>query len=44
MAELGLSTGTIVTRNEDERLDVDAGTIEVLPAWRFLLGLPDSAE
>ncbi|MGQ9795930.1 ATP-binding protein [Desulfosoma sp.] len=31
MAELGLSTGTIVTRNEDERLDVEAGTIMVVP-------------
>lgn len=44
MAELGLSTGTIVTRNEDERMAVEAGTIEVTPAWRFLLGLPESAE
>jgi hypothetical protein len=44
MAELNLKTGTIVTRNEDERMDVEAGTIEVVPAWRFLLGLLDSAE
>jgi uncharacterized protein len=44
MAELGLKTGTIVTRNEDERMDVEAGTIEVAPAWRFLLDLPESAE
>jgi predicted AAA+ superfamily ATPase len=44
MAELGLKTGTIVTRNEDERMDVEAGTIEVVPAWRFLLNLPQSAE
>jgi predicted AAA+ superfamily ATPase len=44
MAELNLKTGTIVTRNEDERMEVEAGTIEVVPAWRFLVGLPDSAE
>jgi len=44
MAELGLSTGTIVTRNEDERLDVETGTIEMVPAWRFLLELPESTE
>ena len=44
MAELGLKTGTIVTRNEDERMDVEAGTIEVVPAWRFLLNLPQSLE
>jgi len=44
MAELNLKTGTIVTRNEDGRMDVEAGTIEVIPAWRFLVGLPDSAE
>ena len=44
MAELGLKTGTIVTRGEDERTDVAAGTIDVSPAWRFLLDLPESAE
>jgi predicted AAA+ superfamily ATPase len=44
MAELGLKTGTVVTRNEDERMDVEAGTIEVVPAWRFLLGLAQSAQ
>ena len=42
MAELGLTTGTIVTRNEDERIDAGSGTIEVVPAWRFLLDLPES--
>ena len=41
MAELGLSTGTIVTRNEDERIETGGGTIEVVPAWRFLLELPE---
>ena len=43
IAELGLKIGTIVTRNEDERMDMEAGTIEVVPVWRFLLGLPESA-
>ncbi len=44
MAELGLGTSTIVTRNTDERIDIENGTIEVVPAWRFLLELPESAE
>jgi predicted AAA+ superfamily ATPase len=44
MAELGLSTGTIVTRNEDKRIEAGGGTIEVVPAWRFLLELPESTE
>ena len=44
MAEMGLKSGTIVTRNEDERIDVEDGAIEVVPAWRFLLDLPESAE
>ena len=42
MAELGLKTGTIVTRNEEEEIKVDAGKISVVPAWRFLLSLPES--
>jgi hypothetical protein len=37
MAELGLVSGTIVTRDEDGVIETDAGTIEVVPAWRFLL-------
>ncbi len=44
MAELGLSTGTIVTRGEEERIEVGGGTIEVVAAWRFLLELPESPE
>jgi predicted AAA+ superfamily ATPase len=44
MAELGLKSGTIVTRNEDERIDVGSVTVEVVPMWRFLLDLPESAE
>jgi predicted AAA+ superfamily ATPase len=41
MAELGLKAGTIVTRNDEERIETGQGLIEVLPAWRFLLNLPD---
>lgn len=44
MAETGLRTGTIVTRNESERIETDAGAIEVIPVWRFLLDQPDSGE
>jgi hypothetical protein len=43
LAELRLKAGTIVTRNEDGRIEAGGGTIEVVPAWRFLLELPDSA-
>ncbi len=44
MAETGLRAGTIVTKNETERIETDDGAIEVVPAWRFLLDQPDSAE
>ncbi len=44
MTELGIKTGTIVTRNEDERIDTSGGTIEVVPIWRFLLNLPEQPE
>ena len=37
MAELGLRAGTIVTRDQEETMPVDAGSIDVVPAWRFLL-------
>lgn len=43
MAELGLKSGTIVTRSEEERIDVGGGTIEVVPTWRFLLDLTVSS-
>jgi len=42
MAELGLKTGTIVTRNEEERIETESGTIEVVPVWRYLLNMPES--
>lgn len=44
MVETGLKSGTIVTKNEDERIAVNAGTIEVLPIWRFLLNLSETPE
>ncbi len=44
MAELDLDTGTIVTRNEDEKIDTRSRTIDVVPVWRFLLDLPESTE
>jgi uncharacterized protein len=42
MAELKLTAGTIVTRGEEEQIEGDFGTIDVVPVWRFLLNLPES--
>jgi uncharacterized protein len=42
ITELGLKTGTIVTRNDYELIKTDTGTIDVIPAWRFLLDLPET--
>ena len=42
MSEYGLKSGTVVTRSEEDQIKVGAGKIEVLPAWRFLLNLPES--
>jgi predicted AAA+ superfamily ATPase len=42
MAELGMKSGTIVTRNEEEKIKADVGYIEVVPAWRFLLNMSES--
>jgi hypothetical protein len=44
MSELGIKSGTIVTKNEDDRIETDGGTITVVPMWRFLLDLPESRE
>ena len=44
MGELSLKTGTIVTRNENGRIDTGGGTIEVIPAWRYLLDLSEPME
>lgn len=41
MVEYGLKSGTVVTRNEEGKIHVDAGVIEVVAAWRFLLNLPE---
>jgi len=42
MAELGVNTGTIVTRREEETIKGDSGTIQAVPAWRFLLEVEQS--
>jgi uncharacterized protein len=42
MTELKMSQGIIVTRNEEEQIQVDSGKIDVVPAWRFLLNMPES--
>ncbi len=43
MTELKLPQGIIVTRNEEDQIQVDSGKIDVVPAWRFLLNMPESA-
>jgi len=42
MAEYGLKSGTVVTRNEEDQIKVVAGKIGVVPAWRFLFNLPET--
>ncbi len=42
MTELNLSSGTIVTRGEEQQIRTGQGTIDVVPAWRFLLKLQQS--
>ena len=43
MSELGIKTGTIVTKMEDESIETDGGgTITVVPMWRFLLDMTES--
>mgnify|MGYP001159300236 CR=1 FL=1 len=44
MAELRLTTAIIVTRNEEEQIAVENGTINAVPAWRFLLDTPEFAK
>jgi len=41
MRELGRDSGIIVTLNEDQEIEVSAGSIRVLPAWKFLLYIAD---
>ena len=44
MTELSLTEGTIVTRGEEELIEVEFGKIKVLPVWRFLLNFPSTSE
>jgi predicted AAA+ superfamily ATPase len=37
MSELNLTSGIIVTRNEEERLVVEGNTIHIMSIWRFLI-------
>lgn len=37
MSELGLTSGIIVTRNEEEQLNIEDKKIKIMPIWRFLL-------
>jgi hypothetical protein len=39
MRETGLTTSTIVTLYERDRVITPAGTIDIVPAWRWCLGL-----
>lgn len=37
MRELNITTGTVVTRYEDDKIETDVGIINVVSAWRFLI-------
>jgi hypothetical protein len=37
MIEQNLDTGFVISRNEEESIQLASGMIEVIPAWRFLL-------
>jgi len=39
MAELELTEGSIVTRSEEEMIQVESGGIAVVPVWKYLLNL-----
>jgi predicted AAA+ superfamily ATPase len=39
MKELDITTGTIVTLDQEERVETDAGIIYIVAAWKFFLGL-----
>ncbi|MCK5916715.1 MAG: ATP-binding protein, partial [Deltaproteobacteria bacterium] len=41
MSELKITCATIVTRTDDEQLEVESGIIEIVPAFRFLLNMPE---
>ena len=38
MARFGREKGVIITLDEESRIAVDEGVIEVVPAWKWLLG------
>ncbi|MEW6203056.1 MAG: ATP-binding protein [bacterium] len=44
MAEQKLKSATIVTRNESEQIKTESGAINVVPAWRFLLDMPELSQ
>lgn len=39
MAEHKLTSGIIVTQDEEDQVEVEAGKVAIVPAWRFLLNL-----
>ncbi|MFC1830355.1 ATP-binding protein, partial [Thermodesulfobacteriota bacterium] len=38
MQECGLRQATVITLNEEERLETESGRIQILPAWQWALG------
>ncbi len=42
MSEMGMDSGLIVTRAEEDEIRTGSGSIKVVPAWRFLLDMPES--
>ena len=43
MEELDMPRAIVVTREHEERVKTEPGQIDVMPAWRFLLELPEPA-
>jgi predicted AAA+ superfamily ATPase len=41
MQELHMSTGTIITFDEEEQIVVPSGLITCMPAWKILTEIPD---
>ena len=41
MRELKMTCATIVTRTDNEQLEVESGIIDIVPAYRFLLNMPE---
>jgi len=44
MSELNMHISIIVTRLKKERFEVESGTIDVIPVWRFLLSMDATGE